>query len=356
MAITSFPWNQANTLAQDFIIPQIRENIFVSNAFYYRARGNLKEFPGGRSIVQPLVWKPEGGGGGWFSGADKLDATIRDPIQAAQWVPKNAYVPISIDWEEEQVNAGPTKVLDLMTVKGEIARRTIVDLVGTDLFNDGTDGKRVTGLRYALRPFTGTAPGALPSQTYGGILRQGRYDGSDGGTQANNWWIHQGDNTPITLSATVNVLNPSGAFTGIGGMWAKIGLASGKRPTMILSNWGSYTSFHNALVLNERYGRPMQNSDLAKAGFENVMYKNAPWVVDERAPRVGATKLESIYLINEDTVRLVVQTGADMMYEPFRKPFDQMVRVAYILWRGELIVVEPRANGVFDQIRCDGIS
>jgi len=357
MATYTFPWNQVNSLVQDYIVPNVRDQFFKSNAFYYRARNRVKKFSGGRAIVQPLAWKAEGGGGGWFSGADVLDTTIRDPIQSAVWVAKNAYVPLAIDWEEEKMVQGPTMVRNLVETKGEIAKNTAIDLIGTDLFNDGTDAKRITGLQYALRDFTGAAPGVLPAQTYGGIARQGRYDGSGGGTQTNNWWIHHGDDTAYDTVAAGN-FDPLGAgkVQGVlGKIWAAVSINAGKQPTLILSNWGCFTAYHNALSLNDRYMRPQQNSDMAKAGYDSLMYKKATWVADERAPRSSA-KIEKIYFINEDTVRLYIHTDADFAYEPFRKPHNQMARVSFILWRGELCVIEPRANAVISSVDTSAVS
>ena len=34
--ITSFPWNQANVMVQDYIIPTIHDQIFLSNAAFMR--------------------------------------------------------------------------------------------------------------------------------------------------------------------------------------------------------------------------------------------------------------------------------------------------------------------------------
>lgn len=347
MASYSFPWNQVNSLVQDYIVPNVRDQFFLSNAFYHRARSRVKKFSGGRAIVQPLAWKAEGGGGGWFSGSDVLDTTIRDPIQSAVWVAKNAYVPIAIDWEEEKMVQGPTQVRDLMETKGEIAKNTAIDLIGTDLFNDGSDAKRITGLQYALKQ--GAAADAVPpTMTYGGISRS---------STVNTWWNHNVDGV-VHSAAAGSDFDPLGAGkvqAVIGQMWTRIAIAAGKVPTMLLSNWGTFSAYHNALSLNDRYMRPQQSSDKAMSGYNNLMYKQAVWVTDERAPR-DSSKIEKLYFINEDTVRLYIHSEADFAYQPFRVPHDQMVRVAFILFRGELCVIEPRANGVISSINTTAVS
>jgi len=349
---SSFPWNQANVMVQDYIIPMIHDQIFLSNALFMRMKGRSKNFTGGRRIVVPLGWRTQGGLK-WFAGADVFAPTIRDPFQAAEFVPKNANVDLTIDWDEEMTVSGPEQVMDLMESKGEWARNTFFDGMGTNMFNDGTEVKALTGLAYALKPFTGAAPGVLPANVYGGISRQGRYDGSGGGTQTNNWWIHQGDNTAYTTGAGGTYCGDN--FMPISRMFAKIKLASGKAPTMIASNVGSWSDVHYSLVKNERYVKPQQNADLYKSGFENFMFRTAVWVQDEKAPRTSG-KVETVYYLHEPSVRLWVDSRADFAFEPFRKPHNQMVRTAYILWRGEFIVSEPRANGVQDQVDTSGVS
>lgn len=354
MASYTFPWNTVNTLVGDYVVKNIQDQWSKSNAFLYRAKDRQKTFSGGRSLQVPLVWKPEGGGGQWISGAEIIDTTVRDPVQMAVFTPKTAVVPIAVTWDDEKTCQGPNQVKDLVETKGEIAKTTAIDLIGTDLFNDGSDAKRMTGLAYSLADYTGGAPGTLPSQTYGGITRAGLYGSS---TATNGFWIHQGDNTTYTDAAAGNFdpLTAGTVLKVIGKMWAMIRYASGKSPSLMLGNVGGFTCYHNALSLNDRYMRPQQDTKMAEAGYENLKYKQAVWVIDERAPRTSG-KVEKLYFINEDTVRLYVHTDANFAFEPFRKPHNQLARVAYILWRGEMIVVEPRANGVISSINTSASS
>jgi hypothetical protein len=350
MAMSSFPWNQANVMVQDYIIPTIHDQIFLSNAAFMRMKGKTKNFTGGRRIVVPLGWRTQGGIK-WFAGTDVFAPTVRDPFQAAEFTPKNANVDLTIDWDEEMTVSGPEKVMDLMEAKGEWARSTFFDGMGTDIYNDGTDPKALGGLQFALKE--GTAGGDLaPTMTYGGISRS---------STVNTWWNHNSINTASYTTGTAGTFSTDGAtpalttFPVLNKAFALTKLASGKAPTMILSNVGSWTDVHYNLVKNERYQRPQQQSDLFKAGFENFMFRASVWVQDEKAPRDGS-KIEKVYGIYEPSVRLWVDTRADFAFEPFRKPHNQMVRTAYILWRGEFIVSEPRANFVIGRVNTSNVS
>lgn len=346
MATSSFPWNQVNTMVQDYIIPTIQDQIFLSNAFFMRAKGRTKHFTGGRRIVVPLGWRTQGGLK-WFAGADVFAPTIRDPFQAAEFTPKNANVDLTIDWDEEMTASGPEKVMDLMEAKGEWARSTFFDGMGTHIYSDGSDPKAMAGLGYALK--SGTSGFVVPTMTYGGISRS---------PTVNTWWNHNVDHTSYVTGASSTFAGSAATgpnFAPINRMFAAIKLASGKVPTMILSNVGAWSDVHYNLVKNERYQRPQQQSDLFKAGFENFMFRGATWVQDEKAPRTAA-KIETVYFLYEPSIRLWVDSRADFAFEPFRKPHNQMVRTAYILWRGELIVSEPRANGTMSNVDCSGVS
>ena len=347
--VSQFPWNQANVMVQDNILPVVTDQVFLSNAALARARQKQKTFTGGRRIVAPLLWRTQGGIK-WFSGTDVFAPTVRDPYQAAEFTPKNANVDLTIDWDEEMQVSGKNQVLDLMANKGEAARNTFADGLASDFYNDGTDPKALGGLQFALKDFTGsTAAPVAPTMTYGGISRS---------NTLNTWWNHQGDNGPGGAAyGTGSGANPFAGdnFNALSRAFARVKLASGKVPTLGLSNVGAYSEIHYNLVKQVTYQRPSQPTDLAKQGFETFMFRNTAFVQDEKAPRT-AGRVEKLYLLYEPGCRLYVDSRADMAFEPFRKPHNQMVRTAYILWRGEWIVTEPRAQFVFSQIDASNVS
>jgi len=329
-------WDMVSSLARNKHVPKLKDNFFLSNALFYRWKGRVKDWTGGPTIVVPLSFAPEGGGGAWYSGTDKFDTSVRNPIKAAQYFPKNAQVTVAIDSDEELAVTGPEAVMNLVAQKMKIAERTAVDLIGTNLYNDASNPKAITGLQYALKGDIATV-----ARTYGGILAGGTTVPLD----PNGWWQHNADVTGYTTGISGGTFMSSTTGNPVGKLWNLIALRSGEQPSLILSNWGSWGDFHDSMARNERYDRPQQQSDLAKAGFRNLMYRSAPWVADERAPRV-ATNTETVYLLNEESISLWVHPRRNMEMEDWRKPIDQDARVAYIFWRGELCFDERRSSGV----------
>jgi hypothetical protein len=182
--------------------------------------------------------------------------------------------------------------------------------------------------------------------TYGGISRS---------SVLSTWWNHNVDGAAYVTGASSTFAG--GNFLTINKMFAAIKLRSGKAPTLILSNVGSWADVHYNLVKNERYGRPQQQSDLFKAGFENFMFRNAAWVQDEKAPRgTAASRIESTFFLYEPACRFWVDSRADFAFEPFRKPHNQMTRTAYVLWRGEWIISEPRSCGHISNVDTSAVT
>ena len=335
-------WDMVSALARNKHVPKLKDNFFLSNALFYRWKGQVKPWEGGPTIVVPLGFSPEGGGGGWYAGTDKFDTTVRNPIKAANYFAKNAQVTLAIDSDEELAVRGPEAVLNLVQAKMKIAERTMVDLIGSNLFNAGTNAKAIFGLQYAVPETIQTV-----SQTYGGITSGGSVPASD----TFGWWQNNADNTAYTAGVGGNFMqSPDNPMSKA---WGNIALRSGKQPTVIVSNWGAWTDFHNSLVKNERIERAQQNVELARSGFTNLMYRSAPWVVDERAPRTSA--VEKVYLLDENAISLYVHPSRNMSFEDWRKPIDQDARVAYIFWRGEICFDERRSSGVLGSVTTTAV-
>lgn len=331
-------FGQVESIVQDYYMPSIANQWALGNALYMRLKPRIKTYSGGRAIIAPLTFSQEGGGGQWWSGDDKQDTRVRNPYSSGIFYRKNFALPIVLTQDEEDSVGGNTQLMSLLTLKMENARPSVVDAVNQALFNDGTDPRQLGGLQHAIKD------NPASSHTYGQITTS---------STVNTWWQNQFDATAYTTGSGGSFMLARGGP--VSKMWSKIGRASGKRPTMILSNWGSYTDFHDTLVTQERYQRPQQNSDLAKAGFENIMYKNAAWVVDERAPH-DSGNVEKIYFVHEPSVRFVVHVKRNMNFVGWREPTDQFIRVAYIQFSAELCLTERRSMGVITNVDTDATS
>lgn len=344
----TYNWDMVSAISRNHHLPKLKDQLFLSNALWFRWRDKLSyEITGGPKIVAPLSFSPEGGGGMFFSGNDKFDTTIRNPIKAAEYFWKNGVVSAYIDLDEELAASGPGAVLNLVASKRKIQARTAQDLFGTSIFNAGTNPKAPTGLQFALSDnIVSTA------QTYGGITCGGSAPSAD----ANGWWQHNSDATAYTCGSSGDFMQAGAANTPVGVMTARANLRGGRSPSLIVSNWGAWTDYHNSLSKNERYDRPQQQTDMAKAGFTNLMYRNMPWVTDERAPRGGAsTYIEKVYLIDESSLHFFVDPRLNFKDDGWVKPHDQAVRGNHLMHRFEMGFDERRTSGVISNVNTSAV-
>jgi len=331
MPTTSINWDQVSTHVQDKMIPRVRNNVFNANVAWYRMKDRVEKYSGGRKIVYPLAFEPEGGGGTYWQGADRIDTRHRNPITAAEYYAINAVVPITVLQEEEDMVRGPEMVMPLVASKMKLANRTAVSLLGGSdgLFSAGTNPKALAGLELALPD----SPSTL--HTYGGIQCS---------SSVNPWWRPQADATAYTTGTAGNFVQNAN-WAPFDKAWANIGLNSdGLAPTLVLLNWGAFNDVSAACTKLDSSFRPQQDTNLRKAGFINITYKNATIVVDPNVPRNSSTKKEKAYFLHEPSFNLVVHEARDFSFMPWRQAFDQFLKVAYILWRGQLCFSERRCN------------
>src|SRR3990172_5979595 len=181
-------WDRINSLAPPTYIKAIKDQFFGLNAAWHRARKRVM-YKTGPMCVVPLSFSTEGGGGQFYKGADKFDTRVYDPFTAATYFWSNAVVPVVVTGDDELAVTGPEKVEELFTAKFNVAKNTMIDLLGgtAGLFNDGTDPKAPGGLRLAIPEAVG---GAFPSHTYGRIS-----------TASFPFWRSQIDHTAYTAGA-----------------------------------------------------------------------------------------------------------------------------------------------------------
>ena len=341
MPQTTINWDQVSSLSRNQHIPKVQDNVFSGSPFLSRMRDRKKAKELGRILIAPLLIAQEGGGGDWYQGNDQHDTIIRNPITSATFFAKNAIVPLAIDEQEELEATTPDKVLDLLNEKSEACELTMKDLLEAAFFNAGTNPKALTGLQYALPLNTGAS--AYPAAaSYGGITSGGSAVDSD---PAGYWQPNSDTNAGATFTAgsTSNFMqtpdNP------ISKMFATMEIRCGRTPTLIVSNSGSWTDYHNSLVKNERYDRPQQDSKLAKSGFDSLMYRGAAWIKSPKATRTNSTKVETVYLLDENAFNVYWDPRRDFFSEPWRKPYNQSTRVMYVKNRLELVFRERRSSG-----------
>ncbi len=295
-------WDQISGITEKKFIKKLYDNVFDSNPLAKRLKEkSYEKLDGGTSIMVPLNYA-QTTASGWYNGADTLSTSDNENITAAEYQWKQLYANISITRKDELMNSGDAAKVQLVKSKIQIAEKTMIDLLGTALYNDGSVVNAPVGLRAII----------ATSGTVGGIA-----------IGSNSWWQGQVDaaTTTFSISALQTQFN---ACT-----------IDSDQPTVIMATRANYNRYYGALQPQQRF----MDSETAKGGFSSLMFNGVPFIADSHCPT------SHIFILNEKNLSLFVHKDEDMRFEAFQKPINQNVKVAKVYWMGALGSSNNRLHG-----------
>ena len=300
-------------LSRRIIRDVIVDNVYGSNVLFFRwNRMNKIIEKGGYQIEQPVMWTPMSGGG-WYTGPQVLSVPQSDTIQNTVFAWKQAYGNVTVDGLTQLQADSPLKIADYLASQFKQTEMQLADLLGFGIWADGTNPQTIDGVVEALGNNSGT---------YGGIAQS-----------TNPWW-----NSQLTTGATtqsLSVLNSKWIATQSGG----------QVPTVIVGDKNNYGRYW---ALNQTFQQfPQQpggqDTQLAQAGFTNLVFNNVPWLQDDHAAdqRAGLPQRELLGAHRQRQGELLC-AGLRQAPEPGR--YD----VAGGLGR-QRVVLQPGPPGIFLQ-------
>lgn len=299
MALT---WDVVSSITEKKFIKKLSDNIFDSNPLLKRLKQkSYEKIDGGTSIMVPLNYATTTASG-WFTGADSLSTADNENISAAEYSWKQIYANITVTRLDELKNSGDAQKISLVKSKVQIAEKTILDTMGTAVYNDGTTNNALVGLRAIVSA----------SSTVGGIAQS-----------TNSWWSAQVDSstTTFSLAALQSQYNACSV--------------DNDAPTVIMATRANYNRFYGTLQPQQRF----MDSETAKAGFSSLMFNGTPFIADSHCPT------SHIFLLNENYLHLFAHKDEDMRFEPFQKPISQNIKIAKVFWMGALGSSNNRLHG-----------
>jgi len=261
---------------------------------------------GGASIVRPLAYA-KNSTASFYESDDILDTTIQDNFTAAQFVWRQAAASVSIPGRIDRQNSGTKEVVDYVTAEIQAAELSLKDKIGEKLWASSQVGKNPTPLPAIV----------ASSGTVGDI---------NGGTAT--WW-------QSAVSASVGSFAANG-LSSLRNVWNTLSVKNPQGgPDCIISDQTSFEAYESTLVPAARFA----DAKMGDLGFTNYTYKGSPWTFDLNATS-GA-----IYLLNSKALELVVHEGTQFVLSEWTKPANQDVKVAQVLWMGELVTGNRRKLG-----------
>lgn len=283
------------------------DNVYNSNVILRLANeaGNKKMINGGVSIVETLL-RDKQNAGGFYLGADVLNNVQVNSTTLLEYKWQNAYEPIVINRDEERQNAGDMhKIIDLVGTKIQLSEKAINDR-----------------MENALSTPVGEANNLIDLETMVGSGTLGSIAGA-----SNTFWQ--------------SVLATSGSFATQGltdmatATYAVSAAANQDNPTHFLTTKTIFQKFEQTRLPLER----ISNGNLsANAGFTNLTFKGKPIIYGNY---IGSGL---IFGLNMNYIYLAVDSETDFITTPFISPTNQTIKVAYILWRGNLLTNNRRRH------------
>lgn len=290
---------------------EIIDNYFVSNALFVRLNSKNKiKFEGGDEIATHFIYAKLGGGS--YGRGDTFNTDIVEFMTDMRLPWKRNYAPIAMDGLDQAKNRGAQRIFSYVDTLKEVAKMTLADNLGFQLYGDGTgnNGKDLDGLMIAINN-TGT---------YGGITR---------GVTGPGAAIRSPINTIGGPYSNTMVQNAIGSVT--------IGR---QKPDLIITTQNIFDRIWARSQPTERNVA----EDMRKIGFESVRISGADVVVDNHCP-VG-----QMHLFNTDYVEYWCLTGNDFTV---RGPFDlhdQDAWVGQYIVYSNLLVKSPRLQTRIENI------
>lgn len=288
----------------------LTDNIYNANVVLRLLNQYKDSINGGLSIVHNLI-ETEQDSGGYYVGSDPLNSTVPNTLTMVEYKWQNLYEPIVITRDEERNNSGDMhKILDLAGTKTILSEKAIA--------------KR---LEQGLSTAVGGSGNLINLET---LVNTGTLGSIAGGTYP--FW--QSTVTASGSFAAQGLTDMTTAF------YAVSSGATEENPTHILTNKTNFQRFEQTRLPLER----ISNTMTANAGFENLTFKGRPVMYGNY---IGSGLL---FELNMNYVSLAVDSETDMITTPFLSPVNQTLKVAYILWRGNLTTNNRRRNAKLTSI------
>jgi hypothetical protein len=310
---TMGPSNVTSLLATTFskYSKNMADNIFSQIPLLaFLALKNQVTENGGATLVRPIVYAKNSTAAAYASD-DVLDTTIQDVFTAAQYQWRQYAASIAIPGRIERQNSGDSQVVDYVTAQIQTAELSLKDKLNNDLWASAQVGSKVTPL-----PAIVAATGSV----------------GDISASTQSWWQ--------STSQT------SGSFAARGlsdmrSVWNQINVRNPVGPAdMIISDRTSYEAYEATIVPQLR----LSDTKLGDLGFENFKYKTATWTFDPVAVS------GNIYMLNSRVLELVQHARTQFTLTEWVKPANQDLKVAQILWMGELTTNNRRKMGVLTSV------
>lgn len=303
----------------------ITRNIALLNVL--SKRGNIQSFDGGTNIWQELEYA-QNQTVMFYSGYETLNVSPSQILSSAQYPIRQAAGAVSISGLEELQNGGEEKMINLVAKRVENCENTLKALIEQSMYGSGTNPKEINGLQQQIA--------TVPTNSVGGI---------DGNTW--EFWRNIAYGAVTNGGAATTSANITRYYDTI-----YLQLIRGTdKPGLMISDNTNYRLYMESLQPIQR----ITNSDMAQAGFDNIMYQGIPVVLgggfqgySTDVVPVGGPPTGYTWFINPKYFKYRPHQDRNFVpLNPDRFSINQDATVKLMAWAGNLCCSNRRLQAVF---------
>jgi len=318
MAVPNSAVDQLTAITNEYFMKDFPDLVFNQNVLFQRLHARGTKVQSGTKIRTPVKYKFTKHGA--YRSFDLGSTDAEDQISAAQFEWKQYREPIVIARDEQLKNEGPEGMFRFIKAKMELAQSAIRDDLGTDAFHwataddpdaHGDAEKEINSLVNLIGD--GTFP--VSSTTAGAINKA---------TASNAFWRgNANDESGALAEASLREL------------WFDC-VDGSIHPDLIISHNDQLEAYQALIPERQRF----VNTSVAETGFTQIAYQGQPWIADLHC------NAGHLFMLRVDTLDLVSHRDENFRLEAFQKPVNQNVMIAWIYWMGNLVISDPRRNGL----------
>lgn len=228
---------------------------------------------------------------------------------------------MTISGRDELLNAGTSRIINLLQAKIEQLRISIEDdmnaMLWADVTTEGNSGKNFLSVPMVVGD--GTTAGATGKTTLGGIDND-----SDGQT----WW-----RSKVRSALDLTTLDGVRTMSNLRNELA----ISKSRPDGLFTTQAVYEAYEALATPNIRY----ESTPMAELGFDSISFRGSEVIFDADCPSA------EFYFLNSQYLEFVKHSSRWAEMSPFKSPVNQDAKTALVLFMGELVTGTRRAHGRF---------
>lgn len=268
---------------------------------------------GGRAVVEPVLYDKQPSGS--YVQFATLDVTPKEIITDLELQYKLYYAAATVSEHDLLKNYGTSRVMDFLAAQMQNMEATIKDLIGADLLKASPGANDIDSLAVAV----------ANDNTYAGIDR--------GSSPGSTFWKAQ-------------VKDLAGAEPSFSEFQKMYGNATqgDTSPDLIVLAQKVFDKLWALALPQQRFAE----GDDVTVGWPYIRFNRARVMVDSHIP--SAANQSPAYFLNTDFVKLVVHALRDFAFSGWLTGVNQDARTGRVHWAGNLVVNNPRFQGVLKNI------